>query len=286
MRQCSRCGQEIPESATACSYCRSESDWFVHKLPPLGATADQPTSPTAASPQPATTTPASAQPATTTPASPVDQPSPLAAVSLSPRRVAAIAIAVIGGAVMAAMVFRLVSSSRESAGVKAATVHAATSARSGATTAAPNITPKWRSANPDWLGNDPRAVAFEVLSENRVQIWQRQAHPSLVVRCSSKEIEVFVFIESAARIEAQDENHTVRLTFDNEPEVTERWPDSYQHNALFAPDGAAFTGRLTHASTLKFGYTPHNAGRVVAEFHVSGLADRLDSVARQCGLKK
>ena len=86
-------------------------------------------------------------------------------------------------------------------------------------------------------------------------------------------------------MEAQDENHSVRISFDDEPEVTERWPDSSDHDALFAPDAVAFARRLTAARTLRFGYTPHNSQKAVAEFHLSGLAELIQPAAKQCGWK-
>jgi hypothetical protein len=144
--------------------------------------------------------------------------------------------------------------------------------------------PTWSSANRDWVGGARRAVAFELPADNKVQVWQRQAHPILVVRCFAKRTEAFVFIESAAQIEPQG-NHAVRVRFDAEPEGSERWPDADEHDALFAPDGAAFVRRLTGARTLQFGYKPHNAPPVVAEFHVSGLGALMAPAAAQCGSK-
>jgi hypothetical protein len=68
-------------------------------------------------------------------------------------------------------------------------------------------------------------------------------------------------------------------------DVTERWADSDEHDALFAPDGAGFAQRLQRARTLRFGYTPHNALPVVAQFQVSGLSDLIGPVAKECGWK-
>ena len=72
-----------------------------------------------------------------------------------------------------------------------------------------------------------------------------------------KEAEAFVFTGSALKIRtAERENHTVRFRFDDEQETTVRWPDSSEHDALFAPDARGFAERLMHARTLRFGYTP------------------------------
>jgi hypothetical protein len=155
-----------------------------------------------------------------------------------------------------------------------------------AVAAAPVVPSKWHPANREWLLNAKRGVAFELPAQNRVGIWQGIARPTLVVRCESGRMQMFVYTASAIQMEAIDENHTVRISFDGEPEVTERWADSSDHDALFAPDGAAFAHRVTTATTLKFGYTPHNSPRAVAEFQTSGLNDLVGPAAKQCGWKK
>jgi hypothetical protein len=144
----------------------------------------------------------------------------------------------------------------------------------------------WKSGNREWLGNNKKSVAFELRSENRVPIWQGVSQPMLVIRCESGRLQTFVYTASAIQMELIDENHTVRISFDGAPEVTERWADSDDHDALFAPDGAAFAQQIASAQTLRFGYTPHNAARAVAEFKVSGLAEALEPAVKPCGLKK
>jgi hypothetical protein len=155
-----------------------------------------------------------------------------------------------------------------------------------ATPGAPAVTSKWHPANRDWLLNAKKGVAFELRSENRVAIWQGIAQPMLVVRCDGGRMQAFVYTASAIQMEPVDENHSVRVSFDGEPEVTERWADSSDHDALFAPDATAFARRVATARTLKFGYTPHNALRVVADFQTSGLNDLIAPAAKQCGWKR
>lgn len=145
---------------------------------------------------------------------------------------------------------------------------------------------KWNVANREWLLNAKKGVAFELPAQNRVALWQGIARPTLVVRCDAGRMQMFVYTASAIQMEAVDENHTVRISFDGQPEATERWADSSEHDALFAPDAAAFAHRVGTASTLKFSYTPHNAPRAVAEFQTSGLNDLIGPAAKQCGLKK
>jgi hypothetical protein len=134
-----------------------------------------------------------------------------------------------------------------------------------------------------WLGNRPHSAAFELPADNTVSIWLGKIRPILVVRCVAKRTETFVFTGSAIRIEPRTEDHTVTFAFDGGGEVTERWPDSAEHDALFAPDGVAFAERVAHAQTMTFGYTPHNAEPVIARFHVAGLAGVLEPAAKECG---
>jgi len=144
---------------------------------------------------------------------------------------------------------------------------------------------KWSASNRKfWLGTQ-RGAAFELLSENKVNTFFGPTQPVLVVRCSSKTAEAFVYTRSPTRIEPHAEGKTVTVSIDGEPAKTERWSDSDDRVALFSPDGAAFAHRLMHANTLRFGYSPHNADDVVAQFHITGLAELLDPVARQCGWK-
>jgi hypothetical protein len=112
----------------------------------------------------------------------------------------------------------------------------------------------------------------------------RTVQPMLVVRCRAGRLEAFVFTDTAAKMEPQDQDHTVRLRFDGGAETSARWPDSAEHDSLFARDGAAFVQQLLTAETLQFGFTPHNADPAVAVFHVSGLQEHLAS-ARACGSK-
>jgi hypothetical protein len=259
MKQCPRCARELPESAMACGHCDDQTV----AVEAISATSARVVGST---PPPATT------------------PSP-ALAGLSRRELATILIAVVGGGTLT-LAMLMASGDPKPEAASAPADAGMTDRAAPASTASSTSAPKWRAANLDWVGNHRKAVAFELPAENKVPIWQRHAHPILVVRCFSNQTEVFVYIESAAKMEPQDDNHTIRLALDAEPEITERWADSPQHDALFSPDGAMLARRLLGARTMRFGYTPHNANRVVADFHVSGLAQLLEPVAKQCGLGK
>ena len=155
-------------------------------------------------------------------------------------------------------------------------------------TATPSSTPApvstWNTEKQElWLGGRRRGAAFELPADNVVKTWFGPARPSLVVRCISRNVEAFVFTGSPMKIETRAAGKTVNLAMDDEPMRTERWPDSDDHDALFAPDSAAFTRRLVTARTLRFSYSPHNASDVVAQFSVSGLDALLKAAAKDCG---
>ena len=144
--------------------------------------------------------------------------------------------------------------------------------------------PSWSSANTStWAGRERNSVAFEMQAENTIAVWMRTVRPMLVVRCAGGSMEAFVFTASAARIEPQTEDHTVRMSFDAAAPVSERWRDSEEHDALFAPDGTGFVRRLLDVRTFTFEFTPHNASPVAAHFAVAGLRPHLQRAARQCG---
>jgi hypothetical protein len=177
------------------------------------------------------------------------------------------------------------SSARESlpsnraATVDGAVPHAASSIRRTHA----SVTPHWSNANQArWVSNYRKSVAFELAADHDVPVWMRRVQPLLVVRCLAHRADVFVFTDSPARIEPEDENHSVRLAFDNEPETTERWMDSEEHDALFVPDGASFARRLAQSHTLRFGFTPHNAAPVTVQFTTSGFDKILERVAEKC----
>ena len=141
----------------------------------------------------------------------------------------------------------------------------------------------WSAARRElWLGDRRKGIAYDVTANEPVGAWMKNVRPILVVRCTKGTMETFVVTDTAAQIEPKSENHTVTLRFDDQPPTTERWPDSAEHDALFAPDGAAFAARIAAARELQFGFIPHNSSPVVARFYVADLAPLLEPAAKHC----
>ncbi len=102
---------------------------------------------------------------------------------------------------------------------------------------------QWSDARRDvWLGARRKGVAFDLTSNENVSAWMKNVRPVLVVRCMAGSMEAFVVTETAAQIEPRTDTHTVMFQFDDQAPVTERWPDSSEHDALFAPGRRCLCG--------------------------------------------
>jgi hypothetical protein len=282
MKWCSQCNREIPDSATTCGQCDSlgaldlptEAVWQAEPAA-MASVAAAPVAPVA----PAVPTAPTAPPASA---------ATVAAKSagISNRRMLLAGLLVVAGGTLTFAMFR--SSTAPATPVTSAPTKSAASKTNAPRPAAAHTVvtvSKWTAANRDWLLNAKKGAAFEVRSDNKVAIWQAIAQPVLVVRCEAGKMQTFVYTASAIQMEAQDENHSVGVSFDGEPEVSERWADSAEHDALFAPDSVEFAHRLSTSQTLRVSYRPHNAPRAVATFQVAGLSETLQPAAKQCGWK-
>jgi hypothetical protein len=262
LKRCSECAREIEESATVCDGCAA---WMAEHLP---ASADD-------------VVKASAQ----EPSTRAEPTIPTTGSGINRRDLLLVVAVVIGAAVVTfALLF---ARGGPSANVSAATAATAPRQPAPAESSASLVLHKWSTDNRAyWLGNQRHGAAFELQADNLVQTWFGPVRPTLVVRCTARTLQTFVYTGSPMKIEPHAEGKTVTLSVDDEPAKTERWPDSDDHDALFAPDGIAFAHRLLGARSLRFGYSPHNANDVVAHFHVSGLGELLDPVAKECGWTK
>jgi hypothetical protein len=283
LKQCASCAREIPDSATLCDFCQ---EWAVEVANAPLSDSNSP-DPQEAQSQSSTTAGVStpdavaAMPLGPTPSAPAaKRPSPLIVVGgVAAALVIVVALIMRGGAATPA-------TTTASAGPGGGSP-APASVRPAPATPAALFTRTWSAANSAyWVGNRRRSAAFELPAENIVQVWTRSVRPTLVVRCMAQSTQVFVVTESPMKIEPQTDDHTISYSIDGEPFVSERWPDSDDHDALFAPHGEAFAKRLMEARSFRFGFTPHNMPSVVTDFNVAGLAALLAPASKDCGWKK
>jgi len=149
------------------------------------------------------------------------------------------------------------------------------------------------SSAPTWIGSrtatraydGTKTISFELAAAHDVSVWMSRARPVLVTRCLSRMTEVFIILGTSSAIEQDSFKRTVRVQWDDGPEVVQQWQASESAQELFAPDGAAFLGRLAHASRLRVGFTPFNAQPVTVEFVVQGFDQLAGLVAGTCGWK-
>lgn len=252
MSRCSQCLSEVADGAGVCGGCGAPADHVALPEPPR-------------------------------PAAPKAPRVTVSGGGFSRRDLTIVALALIGAG---AMTFALLLS-REASGSRSVEAAAAPAAAFSVKPSAAGTAPGWSTKDrARWLGAARRSFAIDVAAAAPVAVWMKNVRPVLVVRCMAQGPEVFVFTDSAARIEPNTPDHTVRISLDGAPPISERWPDSADHDALFAPDGAAWITRLSQARTMTFGFTPHNSQAVTAEFRVDGLADILRPAARECGTKR
>lgn len=258
MPRCARCDAEIHDDATACATCAADAETTAPRHP---IAALVPTSPL-----PAATAGGAVR-----------------ELAIGLALTGVVAVATFGWLAMRRPDGAAVSEPASSATRPVAAAAAAPLETAGSTLGRP-ATAAWTDANRDrWVTRHPRHAAWEVSATRPVGVWMDAVRPLLVVRCEGRRTDVFVYTESAAAIEPQDENHSVRIAFDGKPLTQERWMDSSEHDALFAPDGRAFAERLRTTQTLRFGFTPHNAAPVTTEFDVRGFDAVAARLAKTCG---
>jgi hypothetical protein len=143
--------------------------------------------------------------------------------------------------------------------------------------------PKWsRTRQSRWATDGSRTIGFEVEALRDVAVYMDRVRPVLAVRCISQLTEVFVVLRSSPSIENGGDTHTVRIGLDEEPDVEERWLDSSNLQALFAPDGKAFAARMATARRLRFAFKPFNAPPAAVEFDVHGFEGPLATMSKTC----
>jgi Type VI secretion system VasI, EvfG, VC_A0118 len=146
--------------------------------------------------------------------------------------------------------------------------------------------PTWVGARQaSWANDGSKTISFELRATSDINVWMARVRPLLVVRCLYRTTEVFVAIRSAASIEGEVGNHTVRLQIDDDSELIQRWTDSVSGQELFASDSVALARRLASAQRLRFSFTPYNAKPATAEFSVAGFEKLAALVGNTCGWK-
>jgi hypothetical protein len=158
--------------------------------------------------------------------------------------------------------------------------------KSFGTTAALPPGGKWTQAQNRSAMDDSKGVTFDLEAENEIAGWLKRKTPSLIVRCKEKATNVYMVTDMPASVESGDlDGHTIRVRFDDAPAQRQKWSESTDKNALFAPNAVQMTRNIAKAKTLRLEFTPFNASPVIATFDVSGFEQHIGKVASICGWK-
>jgi hypothetical protein len=215
---------------------------------------------------------------------PPPQPAqPIKPVRTSRRPIVALSAAFVVGGIVALILISM-DPSAGAKRVEAADDRAARMANTAAP--APPRRAQPEESTPQWIERHQsgwaRSTVFELAADREALVWNKRVRPVLTIRCFPKATEVFIVTHSAASVEGNSGEHTVQVKLDDDPETTEKWEDSADHEALFAPDGAIMARQLVEARSLSFRFTPFNAAPASVHFSVNGSDSILRSVAGKC----
>jgi hypothetical protein len=135
---------------------------------------------------------------------------------------------------------------------------------------------KWQHGESTSKMGDPTTYFWIVTADNEVKGWLSSKAPVLYVQCGPKNIDVYVKSGMQSSVEGTDNNHTVRIRYDDAAPVKQHWHDSLDGQALFAPSGAPIAKKLLTSKAFAFEFTPFNASDIqVATFDVHGLREAI-----------
>ena len=132
--------------------------------------------------------------------------------------------------------------------------------------------------------DDTPTVSYHLEAENTISAWLKEPRPTLIVRCRERETDVFVVTQTAANPEIGLHNEArVRIRLDDAAPRRQRWSESTNNEALFAPGAISLAKQLAKASTLRFEFTPFNSSSQVVTFDVRGFDRVIGEIAKPCG---
>lgn len=132
-----------------------------------------------------------------------------------------------------------------------------------------------------------KSVQASLYADKDIEDWLHKKHkPELIIRCLENKTEIFVITDVSANPELGLYNqYTVRLRFDNNKPISQRWSGSTDNTALFAPQSTKLAKQINKSEKMLFEFTPFQMSPQVVEFDVKGLEPYLKKIAETCKWK-
>jgi hypothetical protein len=132
-----------------------------------------------------------------------------------------------------------------------------------------------------------KTVILTLNAENTIPSVTGDRKPSLIIRCKEGKTDTYVSTGVAASVEEDidggpSDDHHIRLRFDENPPITDRWVEATNHGGLFATDGISAAKQIAGAQKLTFEFTPFDANPATIQFDLKSLSSHLQMVADAC----
>lgn len=150
-----------------------------------------------------------------------------------------------------------------------------------------NIVPKtgkWLISRSNSPMDDSKTVTINLYAINEISGYPSKSfRPVLYIRCKENKTEVFINIGVSANPEYGLYNKfTVRIRLDDNKFLKQRWSESTNGEALFAPKAISLARKLNKSKRMLFEFTPYNSNSQLAEFDVQGLEPYLKELSKTC----
>jgi type VI secretion system protein VasI len=147
---------------------------------------------------------------------------------------------------------------------------------------------KWKVKEDRSAMDDSKTIVLTLDAENTIHGPIGDRRPSLIIRCKEGKTDAYVTTGMAASVEEDSEggpseDHHVKLRFDSNPSISDRWVESTNRSGLFTDDPVGFSKQLVAAQKFAFEFMPFDANPAVVQFDSKGLGSHLSKVAEACG---
>ena len=148
---------------------------------------------------------------------------------------------------------------------------------------APNIG-KWTISRSNSLMDDSKTVVISLDAENNISAYpNKSVIPELIIICKENKTQLYIDVKVSPNPEYGLYNKsTVRIRLDDNKFLKQRWSESTNGEALFAPKAISLARKLNKSRTMLFEFTPYNSNSQLAEFDVRGLEPYLKELSKTC----